>query len=93
MKVIFTGSYDELGINTKRYTLIQPPVAVKGKYDDANVDLAAKLGQNQAQFEVDWSRAITVNAQVETQVAQFAIAPTNSGHRITLSAEPTDSHQ
>ena len=89
MKVIFTGSYGELGINTERYTQIQPPVAVKGKYDDANVGLAAKLGQNQAQLEVDWSRALTVNAQVETPVAQFAIAPTNSGHRITLSAEPT----
>ena len=47
------------------------------------------MGQNQAQLEVDWSRALTVNAQVETPVAQFAIEPTNSGHRITLSAEPT----
>ena len=64
-------------------------MAVKGKYDDANVGLAAKLGQNQAQLEVDWSRALTVNAQVETPVAQFAIDPTNSGHRKNLSAEPT----
>ena len=87
MKVIFTGSYGELGINTERYTKIQPPVAVKGKYDDVNVGLGAKLGQNQAQLEVDWSRALTVNAQIETPVAQFAIVPTNFGHIIILSAE------
>ena len=62
-------------------------MAVKGKYDDANVGLAAKLGQNQAQLEVDWSRALTVNAQIETPVAQFAIVQTNFGHRIILSAE------
>ena len=88
MKVIFTGSYGELGINTERYSQIQPPVAVKGKYDDTNVGLAAKLGQNQAQLEIDWSSDLAVNAQVETPVAQFAIAPANSAHRITLSAEP-----
>ena len=89
MKLIFFGSYGELGITTERYSQIQPPVAVKGKNDDANVNLAARFGQNQAHLEVDWSRALTVNAQIETPVAQFVIAPTNSGHRITLSAEPT----